>query len=333
MQRTVNNSSMSLPPEMLYKDQCEELIVPVQGRVLVAEFSPHDWSASVLAVATETRVIIYKIQFKEEYHDVDNFTFEILHVVNPGAPTKCIAWSPETSIVVRPPLVRFAVACQDKNLRIISSSLTDDDTMLVLEGHTDFINSVAFEPDHGQQLASVGDDCTCRIWNQDGSAKTCITLNSPGMAVCYHREDAGKIMIAQKNGIIRFYSIDKEQSIMSLDCGHCPLLSAHWSPSNVFAVGAVAGCNVYLWDISKSSQPQDSRPIHVDGALKFLWSRTNPFIFAAAGQPKQQIKVTNIKDNQTLLSVTLPVGMSMSWHSKLNILVAIGDRKIHLFRL
>ena len=64
----------------------------------------------------------------------------------------------------------------------------------ILEGHTDFINSLTFDPDTGDQLASVGDDNWCRIWGRDGDQQLSFPLSAPGMTVCWHRDEPFKVL-------------------------------------------------------------------------------------------------------------------------------------------
>ena len=59
-------------------------------------------------------------------------------------------------------------------------------------------------------------------------------------------------MVAQKNGLIRFYDLLSQQPIMSLSTGQVPLMSADWSSTNDLLVGAVARDDWIIWDMSKS---------------------------------------------------------------------------------
>ena len=61
-----------------------------------------------------------------------------------------------------------------------------------------------------------------------------------------------QLMVAQKNGIIRFYDILSQQPFMTLSATTTPLKCADWSTVNPVRVGAVA-CNEWkIWDISQS---------------------------------------------------------------------------------
>ena len=59
-------------------------------------------------------------------------------------------------------------------------------------------------------------------------------------------------MVAEKNGTIRFYDLLAQQAILSLESEQMPLMSAHWCLKNTFKVGAVAGNDWLIWDITRS---------------------------------------------------------------------------------
>lgn len=48
------------------------------------------------------------------------------------------------------------------------------------------------------------------------------------MSVCWHPEETFKLMVAEKNGTIRFYDLLAQQAILSLESEQMPLMSAHW---------------------------------------------------------------------------------------------------------
>jgi nuclear pore complex protein Nup37 len=61
-----------------------------------------------------------------------------------------------------------------------------------------------------------------------------------------------QLLVAQKDGTIRFLSLSSQQPIMSLSCGVSPLLDCDWSRHNSLLVGAVAGTDWILFDTSRS---------------------------------------------------------------------------------
>lgn len=61
-----------------------------------------------------------------------------------------------------------------------------------------------------------------------------------------------QLMVAEQKGTIRFYDLVNQQAILSLDCGQSPLMSADWCLTNTIKVGAVAGNDWFIWDITRS---------------------------------------------------------------------------------
>lgn len=61
-----------------------------------------------------------------------------------------------------------------------------------------------------------------------------------------------QLMVAEKKGTIRFYDLLTQQAILSLDCGQSPLMSADWCLTNTIKMGAVAGNDWLIWDITRS---------------------------------------------------------------------------------
>lgn len=59
-------------------------------------------------------------------------------------------------------------------------------------------------------------------------------------------------MVAEKNGTIRFYDLITQQAILSLECEQTPLMSADWCLKNTLKIGAVAGNDWLIWDITCS---------------------------------------------------------------------------------
>lgn len=59
-------------------------------------------------------------------------------------------------------------------------------------------------------------------------------------------------MVAEKNGTIRFYDLITQQAILSLESDQTPLMSADWCLRNTLKIGAVAGSDWLIWDITRS---------------------------------------------------------------------------------
>ena len=136
------------------------------------------------------------------------------------------------------------------------------------------MNDLCTHPSAENLLASVGDDCVCRLWDlQQAQMRSEFKLGSPGMTVRWHDQDPVKVgvvtcacmgwrrslwccvwqlLVAEKCGRIRIYDVSSDSPLQSLDCPSPPLLSADWAPSNSLVVGGVAGGSWYRWDLSQS---------------------------------------------------------------------------------
>ncbi|XP_032700161.1 nucleoporin Nup37 isoform X1 [Lontra canadensis] len=269
--------------------------------------------------------------FQEEEADIEGIQYKTLRTFQHGVRVDGIAWSPETRLDSLPPVIKFCTSAADMKIRLFTSDLQDKNEYKVLEGHSDFINGLVFDPKEGQEIASVSDDHTCRIWNLEGMQTAHFVLHSPGMSVCWHPEETFKLMVAEKNGTIRFYDLLTQQAILSLESEQMPLMSAHWCLKNTFKVGAVAGNDWLIWDITRSSYPQDKRPVHMDQACLFRWSTINENLFATTGYPGKiasQFQIHHLGHPQPVLIGSVAVGSGLSWHRTLPLCAIGGDHKL-----
>ncbi|XP_076466932.1 nucleoporin Nup37-like [Babylonia areolata] len=304
--------------------------IPCQEVVRCVEFSPFQWSCQLLAFGTATKVSVVSCRFQEEDVDLQGLDYSAVKDVQMDHGVACLAWSPKTSISMLDKHLCFAAACDDHNVRVFTSDLKETNSTQVLKGHTDFVNAVTFNPNEEDQLASTGDDLTCRVWSGGEGDSAVLKLTAPGMSVCWHCDDPLKLMVAQKDGIIRFFSLSNQQPIKSLSCGVSPLMDCDWSKHNYLLVGAVAGSDWIVFDTASSST-LDKRQAHVEGARSFRWSRSHESLLATLGRPNRQIKVFNTLHQQLHVSVTLPVAYGLSWHCALPVLAVGGDRRVHFW--
>ncbi len=66
--------------------------------------------------------------------------------------------------------------------------------MAVLKGHTDYINSIAYEPEKGDLILSASDDQTGKLWDlETGQAVHTFHLASPGIVAPPGRGEGGGI--------------------------------------------------------------------------------------------------------------------------------------------
>ncbi|XP_005934292.1 nucleoporin Nup37 [Haplochromis burtoni] len=136
-------------------------------------------------------------------------------------------------------------------------------------------------------------------------------------------------MVAEKKGTIRFYDMVTQQAILSLESEL--LMSADWCLTNTIKVGGVSGSDWLIWDITRSSYPQEKRPAHIDKARLFRWSRANENLFATTGCPGKintQLIIHHLGHPQPVAIGSVTVGSGLSWHRTLPLCVVGGDRKL-----
>ncbi|KAK9400030.1 nucleoporin Nup37-like [Crotalus adamanteus] len=290
-------------------------------------------SESLIAYGGNNYVVVGTCRFQEEDTAVEGIQYKTLRTFQHESRVDAIVWSPETRLDAVPPHIRFCTAAADRKLRLFTSDLRDKNEYKTLEGHSDYINDLVFSP-KGQEIASVSDDHTCRVWDLEGHLRAYFVLRSPGMSVGWHPEDAFKLMVAEKNGTIRFYDLVTHQAILSLTTDQTPLMSASWCLKNTFKVGAVAGNDWFIWDITRSSYPLDKRPVHADRARLFRWSRVNENLFATTGYPGKmisQLLVHHLGHPQPILIGSAPLGSGLTWHKTLPLCAMGGDHKVYFW--
>ncbi|XP_015514813.1 nucleoporin Nup37 [Neodiprion pinetum] len=302
-------------------------------QIYCVELSPYEWSQRLICIALTGKITIGIVKFQDEDDDVEDIDYCPIRTFHHETRADALSWSPETSLSVVPKVVVFCVAGADFKIRLYNSNLNDINTYQVLDGHTDYINSISYELE-GDILASVSDDHTCKLWDTKEEKRCNITfyLTSPGMSVCWHKEETGKLLVAEKNGSIRMYNIISQQAILSLDTGVTPLMSADWG-ANPLKVAAMAAGELLVWDVSRPSRPMESRPLHVEGGQMIKFYPAVEYLLASIGRPDNELKVINLKSKQVVLTSRLKLVGGMSWHHKLPFICAGNDRDLCFWKL
>ncbi|PSN45603.1 Nucleoporin Nup37 [Blattella germanica] len=291
-------------------------------QIYQVEFSPYEWSQNIICIALSNKIAVGDVKFQEEDDELEEeLEFHLLREFHHETRVHALAWSPETSLSVLPKCVTFASAGADYKLRVMC-------------GHTNYVNAITFEPE-GEYLASVSDDHTCKIWaiKENNSCIATFHLTSPGMSVCCHREDSGKLLVAEKNGLLHLYNVINQQAILSFDSGNVPLMAADWSASNNLRVAAIAAGELLVWDVSKPSRPVEMRPVHVEGGQLLKISHLSDLHVATVGRPDMQLKVTHIKSKQPVLTASLQLIGGLTWHFRLPYVCVGNDRKLCLWKV
>ncbi|VEN59338.1 unnamed protein product [Callosobruchus maculatus] len=191
----------------------------------------------------------------------------------------------------------------------------------VLVGHSSYINDVNFDPDN-KYLASTGDDHAVKIWYADGTYKTSFDLTSPGISVCWQREDTCELLVAEKIGIIRFFNVESESPVLSLDYTK-PLCSAHWAPSDRDLVASLHSGELLIWELTKPCLPQQHNIFFNENGGNIKFSPQGELV-AAVNSLDSSMKIIHVKSQTVKLTASVALPTNITWHYRYP-LVCLGD--------
>lgn len=190
---------------------------------------------------------------QQEDSDIENVQHDILKELEYNTRCHALAFSPETTLLTLPKMIKFCAAGSDYRLRIYRTDLQDSNTVQCLnepDGHTDYVNDIAFEPNTGKYLASVSDDHSCQIRSQadNYAVQSVFRFKSAGVSVRWHQDDVDKLLVAEKRGIVHIYNVVARQIILSIETVKAPLMSADWCPRNRHAIVILASGEIVSFD-------------------------------------------------------------------------------------
>lgn len=308
------------------------VVVPLAERVFTVAFNDlgsSEVDMGLLAVGLRTRVVILHVRDSDPKADAQNLTWHLVREINHDGRIQSLAWSPMSSLLDN----RLILATGHKEVRILSLTQEDEEVRSLM-GHADYVNTVAFQPESGEQLASGSDDGTLIMWNTlTGQRNHLFTMASPVMAVVWNKAEMSKIMAAQKNGQIHIFNAVTYHPIMSFDAGLGPLSAADWSIRNPMLVSAAIRSVIYVWNLSQTSQPIFKKALLEEGVRHLKFSSRQDHLLASAGQPNYTVSVTNIRSSTAVFSSEgEPVG-GLAWHPFLDLLAVGNDEKLTLRRI
>ncbi|XP_017772692.1 PREDICTED: nucleoporin Nup37 [Nicrophorus vespilloides] len=292
------------------------------GNILRVTFSPFEWSQDLLIIAFPNKIIVVHFKYN------DTLELQILSEFHYGGLCTAISISPETNIL--PLNIKFCIA-NTKEFVLQVFSKEEDSLCKILAGHKSYINDIKYDFENNY-IASVSDDCTLKIWSISSNYNCLATfkLSSPGVSTCWHKEDNSKLFVAEKSGIMKFYNINTQSPIISIDI--CKgLSSADWSPTDSKLVGSLNMGELVFWDITKSSTPRQTFIYSSNGGnIKF--SAFGELV-ACVNKLECSLKVTHTRTMQLKFSTFISLPTNVCWHFKLPILCLGDDKHLCLWKI
>lgn len=299
--------------------------------VCCVNFSPFEWSKNFLAIGTENKVAVASCTFEN-----DEMEFNIIKEFHHLCPVTSITWSPLASSDTVPKVCKFATAGVDGKIRIYNSDLANSDNILELNGHSDSVNSIAFQPDMEEKLLiSTSDDFTCKIWStEDGKLLKTIPLSSPGMAVRFNMTEPTKFFILEKSGLIRIFSTFNFSPITSVSgqFSQDPSLDADWSPTDPFLLASSSGGKIQKWNLNALSHPEESSIAAGEIVQNVRWHPTLENYLAVLGAPGPVVTVIRTL-GPALITEPLLTATDVTWHYFLPLLAVANDRSVRFWKL
>ena len=228
----------------------------------------------------------------------------------------------------------------DRCVRVIEAHDNTSSSQVRLEGHTLYVNSVAYSDAF---VASTGDDNTCRLWDIRAQTEACLfRLSSAGVSVSLNPASEHQVCVGERGGTIRLFDVRgvTQSPVCVFSCGTTqPLQSCDWSHVSPGRIGAVAGTEWFVWDLKSPSGALQRGQCHPEGAHAFTFSHIAAGQFATSGK-SGLIRIT------TLAHPSLPLTRRptsdnsssaherpspLAWHASRRLLVTAAARSLHFF--
>lgn len=215
------------------------------GKLRALAFSPN---GKYLAVASARTLRIWDVDTQpEKSHDIEHDNSYIRSV--------SFSWNGEL----------LATGADDMRIRIWDSwqeAKSDNCPLIILKGHTDEVNSVAFSPEaRAGYLASGSDDKTSKIWALQGKEKPqCIltlTSHNPVNSVSFSPNGLW-LVSGRDDGVIDIWDTVKGDKLETMSTNTSSIQSIAFSPTGAYLASASSDHGVYLWDVVNKNVTKDT---------------------------------------------------------------------------
>lgn len=205
---------------------------------LGVDLTGYDFSHLSLRHACLPNVALHRVNFTQAHfiHAVFSQTFSSI---------LSIAYSPDHTLL--------AAGDSSGDLRVWR--LADDQLLLTISGHTDWVKAIAFSPvppaspeGFGPYLASGGDDAMIHLWDV-ATGQLMQTLSGHTnyvQAIAFHPQ--GWLASGSHDGTIKLWETHAGQILQTLAGHQSPVRAVAFSPDGSYLASGSSDCTVKLWD-------------------------------------------------------------------------------------
>jgi len=215
----------------------------------------------------------------------------------------------------------FASASSDTTIRLWD--IASGKIVRLLQGHTDWVNALAFSPD-GRFLASAGLDGTLRIWDANSGQEIHRLGVKEGWLLSLTFSPDGKLLAAAgEDKIIYLYEVPSWRKVNTLKSHTGPIHALAFHPQNPILVSGSDDGTIRVWDLSREGR--ETYRFEPGGAQRAIAFDPNGH-FLASGDDKSEVRVWNFITRQELISwkAKAPV-RALSFHPAGTIIATAGE--------
>jgi WD40 repeat protein/DNA-binding SARP family transcriptional activator len=197
---------------------------------LGVDLSGHDFSNLTIRHPYLPNALLHRVSFAHAHLANAVFTQTFSSILS-------VAFSPD----------RTLLAAGDSNGELRVWRLADYQSLLTVQGHTDWAGAVAFSPD-GRQLASGGDDAMVHLWDiaTGQSVQTFAEHSNYVQAIAFHPQR--QLASGSHDGTIKLWNADTGQAAQTLTGHGAPVRAVAFSPDGKLLASGSSDCTVKLWN-------------------------------------------------------------------------------------